>query len=222
MAQVWLAQRASEARHSLGAGEQSIGWTSTRTARPIDERTLIVPATHVCFKKRPQDRHCALDEAVSRATGALLFLDDYQRTGSGPIDVHALGVDFMVTGCLKYLLAEAGVAFLYVRRGLDRATSSRRSPAGSDGSTRSRSRSMRSTGRRPPRVDSRAAHHRSRTHMRRSPHWRCSRASAIERLDSTRAAIDRALPSRRHRQRLRRAHAVRDRSTWSVGRRPEH
>ena len=34
------------------------------------------------------------------------------------MDIHALGVDFMVTGCLKYLLAEAGVAFLYVRRGL--------------------------------------------------------------------------------------------------------
>ena len=47
-----------------------------------------------------------------------MFLDDYQRTGSGPIDVHALGVDFMVTGCLKYLVAAAGVAFLYVRRDL--------------------------------------------------------------------------------------------------------
>ena len=47
-----------------------------------------------------------------------MFLDDYQRTGSGPIDVRALGVDFMVTGCLKYLLAAAGVAFLYVRRDL--------------------------------------------------------------------------------------------------------
>jgi len=32
--------------------------------------------------------------------------------------VHALGVDFMVTGCLKYLLGPAGIAFLYVRRAL--------------------------------------------------------------------------------------------------------
>src|SRR5205807_9632432 len=30
----------------------------------------------------------------------------------------ALGVDFMVTGCLKYLLAAAGIGFLYVRRDL--------------------------------------------------------------------------------------------------------
>ena len=47
-----------------------------------------------------------------------MLLDDYQRTGSGPLDVHALGVDFMVTGCLKYLLAAAGIGFLYVRRDL--------------------------------------------------------------------------------------------------------
>src|SRR5262249_14369570 len=50
--------------------------------------------------------------------GAYVLLDDYQRTGSGPIDVHTLGVDFMVTGCLKYMLASAGVGFLYVRRDL--------------------------------------------------------------------------------------------------------
>ena len=32
--------------------------------------------------------------------------------------MHALGVDFMVTGCLKYMLSTAGIAFLYVRRDL--------------------------------------------------------------------------------------------------------
>jgi selenocysteine lyase/cysteine desulfurase len=46
------------------------------------------------------------------------LVDDYQRTGSGPLDVHALGVDFLVTGAYKYLLGPAGVAFLYVRRAL--------------------------------------------------------------------------------------------------------
>jgi selenocysteine lyase/cysteine desulfurase len=45
-------------------------------------------------------------------------MDDYQHTGSAPLDVRALGVDFMVTGCLKYLLAAAGIGFLYVRREL--------------------------------------------------------------------------------------------------------
>jgi selenocysteine lyase/cysteine desulfurase len=50
--------------------------------------------------------------------GAWCLVDDYQRTGSGPIDVHELGVDFLVTGALKYQLGAAGIAYLYVRREL--------------------------------------------------------------------------------------------------------
>jgi selenocysteine lyase/cysteine desulfurase len=83
----------------------------------IDERTLIVPATHVCFRNGHRTDIAGLVQ-LSHDRGAYVFLDDYQRTGSGPIDVHALGVDFMVTGCLKYLLAAAGIGFLYVRRDL--------------------------------------------------------------------------------------------------------
>ena len=56
--------------------------------------------------------------ALCRERGAYLMLDDYQRTGTAPLDVHALGVDFLVTGALKYLLGPAGIAFLYVRREL--------------------------------------------------------------------------------------------------------
>src|SRR5204862_5325743 len=86
-------------------------------AAVIDERTMIVPATHVCFRNGHKTDIAALTR-LAHARCALVFVDDYQRTGSGPIDVHALGIDFMVTGCLKYLLAAAGVAFLYVRRDL--------------------------------------------------------------------------------------------------------
>ena len=83
----------------------------------VDERTLIVPATHVCFRNGHKTDIAALTR-LCHDRGAFVFLDDYQRTGSGPIDVRELGVDFMVTGCLKYLLASAGIGFLYVRREL--------------------------------------------------------------------------------------------------------
>jgi len=86
-------------------------------AAVIDERTLIVPATHICFRNGHRTDIAGLTR-LAHARGAYVFLDDYQRTGSGPIDVHTLGVDFMVTGCLKYLLAAAGIGFLYVRRDL--------------------------------------------------------------------------------------------------------
>jgi selenocysteine lyase/cysteine desulfurase len=83
----------------------------------VSDRTLIVPATHVCFRNGHRTDIRALT-ALAHAHGAYVFLDDYQRTGSGPIDVHELGIDFMVTGALKYLIAAAGIGFLYVRRDL--------------------------------------------------------------------------------------------------------
>lgn len=116
MAQIWLAQQQRGAK---------ILWVETENemlsvdsyARTIDERTLIVPATHVCFRNGHKTDIAAL-AALCQRQGAYLFLDDFQHTGTGPIDVRSLGIDFMVTGALKYLLGPSGVAFLYVRRDL--------------------------------------------------------------------------------------------------------
>jgi selenocysteine lyase/cysteine desulfurase len=116
LAQVWLAQerRGATIRWAHAAGDMlSLDAYDTL----IDERTLIVPATHVCFRNGYRTDIAGLVR-LARDRGAYVLLDDYQHTGSGPMDVHALGVDFMVTGCLKYLLGAAGIAFLYVRREL--------------------------------------------------------------------------------------------------------
>jgi selenocysteine lyase/cysteine desulfurase len=119
MAQVWLAQEKRGATiqraHAASASPDTLPLEAY--AAVIDERTLIVPATHVCFRNGHKTDIAGLTR-LAHDRGAYVFLDDYQRTGSGPIDVHALGVDFMVTGCLKYLLAAAGIGFLYVRRDL--------------------------------------------------------------------------------------------------------
>ena len=116
MAHVWLAQqrRGATIVWARASGDR-LGVEAYDAV--VDERTLIVPATHVCFRNGHKTDIAALTK-LAQVRGAYVFLDDYQRTGSSPIDVHALGIDFMVTGCLKYLLAAAGVAFLYVRRDL--------------------------------------------------------------------------------------------------------
>ncbi|HWF84401.1 MAG TPA: aminotransferase class V-fold PLP-dependent enzyme, partial [Vicinamibacterales bacterium] len=116
MAQIWLAQqrRGAAIRWARAEGDRL---EVEAYAAVVDERTLIVPATHVCFRNGHKTDIAALT-TLCHTRGAYLFLDDYQRTGSSPIDVHRLGIDFMVTGCLKYLLSAARVALLYVRRDL--------------------------------------------------------------------------------------------------------
>ena len=116
MGHVWLAQQRRGARIAW-ARAQDDALPVEAYAAHIDERTLIVPATHVCFRNGYRLDIPRL-ATLCRERGAYILLDDYQRTGTAPLDVHALGVDFMVTGALKYLLGPAGVAFLYVRRDL--------------------------------------------------------------------------------------------------------
>jgi len=119
MAQIWMAEERRGATirraHAPSASPDTLPLEAYDAA--IDEHTLIVPATHVCFRNGHKTDIAGLTR-LAHDRGAYVFLDDYQRTGSGPIDVHRLGVDFMVTGCLKYLLAAAGIGFLYVRRDL--------------------------------------------------------------------------------------------------------
>lgn len=116
MGHVWLAQQRRGARIAWARAHHDALPVEAYAAH-IDERTLIVPAAHVCFRNGYRLDIAAL-AALCRERGAYILLDDYQRTGTAPLDVHALGVDFMVTGALKYLLGSAGVAFLYVRRDL--------------------------------------------------------------------------------------------------------
>jgi kynureninase len=80
----------------------------------IDERTLLVPISHVLFKNAEiQD----VEPIVRRAheAGAYVVLDCYQSAGVVPIDVTALGVDFAVGGSVKWLCGGPGAGWLYVR-----------------------------------------------------------------------------------------------------------
>jgi kynureninase len=80
----------------------------------IDERTLLVPISHVLFKTAViQD----VEPIVRRAheVGAYVILDCYQSAGIVPVDVTALEVDFAVGGSVKWLCGGPGNGWLYVR-----------------------------------------------------------------------------------------------------------
>jgi kynureninase len=80
----------------------------------IDERTLLVPITHVLFKTAEIQDVVAI---VRRAheVGAHVVLDAYQSAGIVPVDVAALNVDFAVGGSVKWLCGGPGNGWLYIR-----------------------------------------------------------------------------------------------------------
>lgn len=53
--------------------------------------------------------------ALCRRHGAELCVDAIQACGVVPLDVHALGIDYLVTGSHKWLLGPEGVGFLYAK-----------------------------------------------------------------------------------------------------------
>jgi kynureninase len=80
----------------------------------IDERTVAVALDLVLFRSGglidpgPVIRH-------AHEMGAVVILDCYQATGTVPIDVVALDVDFLIGGSVKWLCGGPGAAYLYAR-----------------------------------------------------------------------------------------------------------
>jgi kynureninase len=83
----------------------------------IDETTLLVPISLVLFRSSYiVDARAIIERA--HQVGAHVILDVFQGTGTIPIDVTSLDVDFAVGGVLKWLCGGPGVAYLYVREDL--------------------------------------------------------------------------------------------------------
>ena len=80
----------------------------------IDERTLLVPISHVLFKTGEIQE---IEPIIRRAheAGAHVILDCYQSAGIVPFDLTALNVDFAVGGSVKWLCGGPGNGWLYVR-----------------------------------------------------------------------------------------------------------
>lgn len=116
-AQIWHAQEPRGVRVVHVHADTNGYIPAERFAAVIDERTRLVAATHVCFRNGARLDAAAIAR-MAHARGAWMLLDCYQSIGSMTVDVKALDVDFAVGGMYKYLLATAGVGFLYARKSL--------------------------------------------------------------------------------------------------------
>ena len=115
--QIWHAQEARGARVVHVPAEPDGTIPLEHFDHAIDDDTLLVSITHVCYRNGAMVDVPAVVE-LAHERGALVLLDAFQSVGSLPVDVRALGVDFLGAGVLKYLLGSAGLGFFYCRRDL--------------------------------------------------------------------------------------------------------
>ena len=114
---VWRAQQRVGAKLDVVSSPDKIRIHPEDVVERIDEQTAIVNVNRVLFES---SWIIDLEPIVTaaRSAGSYVVVDDFHGSGTVPIDVHASGIDFLVSGVLKWLCGGQGLAFLYCRRDL--------------------------------------------------------------------------------------------------------
>jgi kynureninase len=114
---VWKAQRPRGVEIDVVPTPDGIRIEAADVIERIDDRTALVNVNRVLFES---SWIMDLEPIVAAAHdhGAYVMVDDFHGTGVLPLDVHELGVDFLLSGALKWLCGGQGIAFLYCRRDL--------------------------------------------------------------------------------------------------------
>ena len=92
--------------------DDGIGIAEDRLIAAIDDRTALVAISHVLFKSA----HIVDVARITRHAhdaGALVSLDAFHSVGVMPVDVKAIGADFLTGGVLKWLCGGPGGCFTY-------------------------------------------------------------------------------------------------------------
>lgn len=101
------------ARIVVVPSEDGVRIDEQRLMQAIDERTRLVAISHVLFRSA-YVLDAARIAAHAHRMGALVSLDAYHSVGVLPVDVYALGVDFLTGGVLKWLCGGPGGCFVWV------------------------------------------------------------------------------------------------------------
>lgn len=110
---VWQEQTRRGAEIVVVEGRDGIHAPMEELLSAIDERTLIVPISHVLFRSSAIKD---VPKIVKRAheVGAMVMLDCYQSAGTVPIELEKWGVDMACGGSVKWACGGPGAAWLYI------------------------------------------------------------------------------------------------------------
>ena len=100
------------ARVVVVPSEDGVSVDADRVCAAIDERTRLVCISHVLFRSA-FIVDAARIAAHAHAVGALVSLDAFHSVGVVPVDVRAIGADFLSGGVLKWLCGGPGGCFLW-------------------------------------------------------------------------------------------------------------
>ncbi len=110
----YLEQRRYGAKVEIVASQDGLRVPTEEFLRAIDRKTLLVPISQVLFRSATIVDAKAIIQRAHKM-GAHVVLDCFQATGTMPVDVGELEVDFATGGVLKWLCGGPGVGYLYVR-----------------------------------------------------------------------------------------------------------
>lgn len=111
---VWQEQRRRGAEVVVVPSDDGIHPPMERLLEAIDERTLLVPVSHVLFRSSGVKDARAI-AARANEVGALVLLDTYQSAGTLPLALEEWGVHMACGGSVKWVCGGPGAAYLYVR-----------------------------------------------------------------------------------------------------------
>ena len=114
---VWQETARRGAEVTIVKGRDGIHAPMEELLAAIDERTLIVPISHVLFRSSAVKDVRAIVEKAHRV-GALVFLDCYQSAGTIPLSLAEWDVDLACGGSVKWACGGPGAAYLYVKPSL--------------------------------------------------------------------------------------------------------